>query len=206
MYQHRSYVLGLKNAPNVNGIYVDENDKGLSFRNYGDTLLLGGGGHRTGKNGGGWSELREFAAKNYENTREVCHFATQDCKTLDDIAYIGQYSKNTPWLYVATGFNKWGMTNSMVAAQILTDLITDKPNEFAKVFTPSRSILRPQLMINIGETAVNMLTPTAPRCSHLGCALKYNKQEHSWDCSCHGSRFASDGRVIDNPAKKDKSI
>ena len=206
MYQHRSYVLGLKNAPNVNGIYVDENDKGLSFRNYGDTLLLGGGGHRTGKNGGGWRELREFAAKNYENAKEVCHFATQDCKTLDDIAYIGQYSKNTPSLFVATGFNKWGMTNSMVAAEILADLITDKPNEFAKVFTPSRSILRPQLMINVGETAVNMLTPTAPRCSHLGCALKYNKQEHSWDCSCHGSRFASDGRVIDNPAKKDKSI
>lgn len=206
MYQHRSYVLGLQNAPNVNGIYVDENDKGLSFRNYGDTLLLGGGGHRTGKNGGGWRELREFAAKNYKNAREVCHFATQDCKTLDDIAYIGQYSKNTPWLYAATGFNKWGMTNSMVAAQILADLITDKPNEFAKVFSPSRSILRPQLMINVGETAVNMLTPTAPRCSHLGCALKYNKQEHSWDCSCHGSRFASDGRVIDNPAKRDKSI
>ena len=206
MYQHRSYVLGLQNAPNVNGIYVDENDKGLSLRNYGDILLLGGGGHRTGKKGGGWRELREFAAKNYENAKEVCHFATQDCKTLDDVAYIGQYSKNTPWLYVATGFNKWGMTNSMVAAEILADLITDKQNEFAKVFTPSRSILRPQLMINIGETAVNMLTPTAPRCSHLGCALKYNKQEHSWDCSCHGSRFASDGRVIDNPAKRDKSI
>ena len=55
----------------------------------------------------------------------------------------------------------------------------------------------------ITESAKNLLTPTAPRCSHLGCALKWNNTEHSWDCPCHGSRFTEDGRVIDNPAKKE---
>ena len=53
---------------------------------------------------------------------------------------------------------------------------------------------------------VNLLTPTAPRCPHMGCALKYNRQEHSWDCPCHGSRFAEDGRVLDGPANGDKKM
>ena len=47
LYQHRSYVIALENASDVNGMYVDENHKGMSFRNYGDLLFIGGGGHRT---------------------------------------------------------------------------------------------------------------------------------------------------------------
>ncbi len=203
MYQHRSYVLALENAQKVDGIYVDESDKGLSFRNYNGLLLLGGGGHRTGKKGGGWKELRDFAARCYPDAKEICSYATQDCKTLDDIAYIGHYSKNTPDLYVATGYNKWGMSTAMVAAGILCDLISGKENEYAEVFCPSRSFLRKQLFINAGDTVLGLITPTVPRCSHLGCALKYNKQEHSWDCPCHGSRYTADGRVINNPAMKD---
>ena len=67
----------------------------------------------------------------------------------------------------------------------------------------SRSILRPQLLANIGETTLNFLFPTTKRCPHLGCALKYNAQEHSWDCACHGSRFSETGKVLDNPANRD---
>ena len=126
--------------------------------------------------------------------------------TLDGIPYIGQYSKRTPDFYVATGFNKWGMTSSMVAAKLLTDMILGKKNDYVSVFSPSRSIIRPQLASNAGHAIINLLTPTAPRCPHVGCALKYNKQEHSWDCSCHGSRFDEDGKLLDNPATKDKKI
>lgn len=34
----------------------------------------------------------------------------------------------------------------------------------------------------------------------MGCALKWNAAEHSFDCPCHGSRFTKDGTVLDNPA------
>ncbi len=200
LYQHRSYVLALRGAPDVHGIYVDAAEQGMSFRNYDDLLLLGGGGHRTGKQGGGYAELERFAAHHYPSASEVCRFATQDCMSLDDIPYIGNYAKRTPSLYVATGYNKWGMTSSMVAAHLLTDLILGKPNEYAAVFSPARTILRPQLLVNTGESILGLLRPTAPRCSHLGCALHYNKQEHTWDCACHGSRFAESGEVLDNPA------
>ena len=206
MYQHRSYVLALENASQPNGIYVDEAEKGLSFRNHGNLLLLGGGSHRTGKKGGGWQELEAFARLNYPKSRVIYRFATQDCMTLDGIPYVGRYSPRTENLYVATGFNKWGMTSAMAAADILCGEIIGKKSQYAEVFSTSRSILRPQLSINAVETLTNLLTPTAPRCPHLGCALKYNKQEHSWDCPCHGSRFTENGKLIDNPATDDKKM
>lgn len=203
MYQHRSYVIALENAPDVNGMYVDEAEEGLSFRNYDNLLLIGGGDHRTGKKGGNWTELSEFAKKYYPDSTEKYRWATQDCMTLDTIPYIGQYSKHTPSLYVATGFNKWGMTSSMTAAMILHDMVLERENPYAPVFSPSRTILRPQLAINSFEAITNLLSLSTKRCPHMGCTLKWNPQERSWDCPCHGSRFTENGQLIDNPATGD---
>lgn len=200
LYQHRSYVLALENAPDVADMYVDEAKDGLSFRNWEGLLLLGGGGHRTGKQGGGWKELEAFARRRYPQAKIVGRWATQDCMSLDGMPYIGQYSKGTPDLFVATGFNKWGMTSSMVAAQMLSQMVQGKKSPWEELFSPSRTILRPQLAVNGMETAMNLLMPTAPRCPHMGCALKWNRQEHSWDCPCHGSRFSHEGELLDNPA------
>ena len=205
LYQHRSYVLALEGTAPLQGMYVDEDEKGLSFRGYQDLLLLGGGAHRTGKKGGNWHELEAFARERYPEARVVRRWATQDCMTLDDVPYIGQYAKATPNLYVATGFNKWGMTSAMISATVLCDLICEKANAYATVFSPSRSILRPQLAVNAFESVLGLITPTTPRCPHLGCALKYNAQEHSWDCPCHGSRFSKTGELINNPATDDKA-
>lgn len=203
MYQHRSYVIALENAEKVDGMYVDEAECGMSFRNYGKYLLIGGGDHRTGKSGGGWRELENFYKKRYTGAREAARWAAQDCMTLDGMPYIGRYSKHTDGIYVATGFNKWGMSLSMAAASLLTDLITGHDGKYTEVFSPSRSILHPKLLTNALETTKNLLTPTVPRCPHLGCALKYNKAEHSWDCPCHGSRFDEDGKLLDGPATAD---
>ncbi len=200
LYQHRSYVLALENAQDVDGMFVDESRTGLSFRNYGKYLLLGGGGHRTGKKGGNWTELRHFAEQYYPTAKEYCSWAAQDCMSLDDVPYIGHYSSRTSQLFTATGFNKWGMTGAMLSAMLLSDLAQGKKNEYADIFSPSRSILKPQLFINGLESIVNLLSFTGKRCPHLGCALHWNSAEHSWDCACHGSRFAEDGRVLDNPA------
>lgn len=206
LYQHRSYAIALKNAGDVGGMYVDEAEKGMSFRNYGDLLLLGGGGHRTGKKGGNWRELEAFAKHNYPSAETVCRWATQDCMTLDGVPYIGEYSKRTQKLYVATGYNKWGMTSAMVAAMLLTDMVQGNASPYATVFSPSRSILHPQLAANVAESVLGVITPTAPRCPHMGCALKYNSHEHTWDCPCHGSRFTEEGKLINNPATDDKKM
>lgn len=206
MYQHRSYVTALENAPFLDGMYVDEAQKGLSFRNYDKLLLIGGGDHKTGKQGGSWQELREFAKKYYPKATEKYHWATQDCMSLDGIPYIGQYSKQTPYYYVATGFNKWGMTSSMTAAMLLSDLILGNDNDWKEVYSPSRSMLKPQLLVNGCAAVGNLFTPTLKRCPHMGCALKWNKYEHTWDCPCHGSRFEEQGKLINNPAMKDADV
>ncbi len=203
LFQQRSYAVALDNAPPLEGMYLDAQENGLSFRSYEGRLILGGGGHRTGSRGGGWALLEAFAKAHYPESRITHRWATQDCMSLDGIPYIGQYSARTPGLYVATGFNKWGMTASMAAARVLTDLITGQSSPYAALFSPSRSILRPQLAVNGWKAAGNLLTPTPKRCPHMGCALKWNPQERSWDCPCHGSRFTEQGKLIDNPAAND---
>lgn len=200
LYQSRSYVLELENAQDVGGMYVDEDERGLSFRNAGGRLLLGGGGHRTGKRGRGWAELEAFAREHWPDARAAARWAAQDCMTLDGAPFVGRYSGGTSGLYVVTGFGKWGMTSAMAAASVLSDMVLGRENPYAPVFDPSRTTLRLQLAVNGWEAARNLLTFSTPRCPHMGCALKYNPQEHSWDCPCHGSRFAEDGRLLDNPA------
>ena len=206
LYQHRSYVSAFENADAICGMYVDEDLKGLSFRQYNGLLLLGGGSHRTGKDGGSWQELDRVAKRYYPDAKLKYQWSAQDCMSLDHIPYIGEYSKNTPDLLVATGFNKWGITSSMVSAKILTGMVLDKTPDYADIFSSCRSVLKPQLLVNGFESTVHLLKPTAPRCPHLGCALSWNKQEHSWDCPCHGSRFDENGKLIDNPATGDANI
>ena len=67
-------------------------------------------------------------------------------------------------------------------------------------------MMHPQLAINALEAVGNLLIPTTKRCPHMGCALKWNPEERSWDCSCHGSRFTEAGKLINNPACDDKEI
>ncbi len=206
MYQHRSYVTALENAPCVQGIYVDEAEDGMSFRNYKNLLFVGGGDHRTGKQGGAYGELSSFAKMYYPHAKEVCKWATQDCITLDGIPYIGKYSKSSKNIFVTTGFNKWGMTSAMAGAMILRDLVLENRNDYAKVFSPSRSLNIRKLISNGANAALSLITPTVPRCPHMGCALKYNKAERTWDCPCHGSRFDENGKNINEPAVIDIKI
>lgn len=203
MYQQRSYVIAYENAPDINGMYIDGSGNGLSFRNYKDLLLIGGGGHRTGMQGKNWCAAEDFARKHLPQASEKYRWSTQDCMTLDSMPYIGRYSALTPRLFVTAGYNKWGMTQAMASALLLTDLMLGKDNIYTAVFSPSRSILTKQTVINIFTAVRNTVSFSEKRCSHMGCVLKKNKAEHSWDCPCHGSRFTQDGKVLNNPAAKD---
>ncbi len=140
MHQERSYVLALENAAKVDGMYIGGEMGGYSFRNYGNLLLFGGEGHRTGENSGGgrYDALRKMAGVLFPAGREVACWSAQDCITPDSVPYIGPYAPGRPDWYVATGFQKWGMTSSMAAAMILRDAICGRENPWAEVFDPGR--------------------------------------------------------------------
>ncbi|NCB51866.1 MAG: FAD-dependent oxidoreductase [Clostridia bacterium] len=206
LYQMRSFVAALENGPDLAGTYETTAERGAYFRNYKNYLLVGGGDHRTGARDGGFSAVEEYVKSNFTGLEVKYAWATQDCMSLDGIPYIGKYSPSTPNIYVATGFNEWGMTSSMAAADILADMITGANNDYAPVFSPDRSIVRKQLFKNLGQTFADFILPLPKRCPHLGCALRWNPEERTWDCPCHGSRFDEHGGLIDNPAMRDASV
>ena len=140
MHQERSYVIALENAAPMDGMWIGAEQGAYSFRNYGPLLLLGGGGHRCGENsaGGRYDLLRQQAARWFPGSREVAHWSAQDCVTADSVPYIGPYAASRPNWFVATGFQKWGMTSSMVAAMLLRDRICGKENPWTEVFDPGR--------------------------------------------------------------------
>lgn len=203
MYQKRSFVVGLEGAPRLDHTAMDRAEDGMYFRTAGDLLLVGGGDRRTGSKGDGFETVRSFVRQHFPQARERCAWASQDCVTLDGIPYIGSYSPGLPGVYVATGFGLWGMSTSVVAAELLTDQILGRAGRWHAAFDPHRSILRPQLLSNLAAATLDFLTPTTKRCPHLGCALKWDRAEHCWDCPCHGSRFDETGKLLDGPATRD---
>ncbi len=211
MHQSRSYAVLLDNIdrnqlPKHMAMGTQSDD--LSFRTFTDDtshgrktkLILGGRGGKTGKSHGGFTQLASDAKKLYPGCTIEKLWATQDCMTLDQMPYVGNYSPSFPGIKVATGFNKWGMTSAMVAALILTNQM-DK--DLANIFYPHRPMTHPQVLINAATSAVNLLKPRGPRCSHLGCTLNWNKAEQSWDCPCHGSRYDKYGHILNEPAQKE---
>lgn len=214
MHQDRTYLLALGNAKHVEGMYLGDND-GRTFRDYAQYVLFGGESHRTGKRkeGGSYESLMQEAAKLFPESKIIAKWSAQDCMTLDDIPYIGKFSKETPDWYVATGFGKWGMTGSMVAAKLITDLVCGEVNPYESLYSPQRfhiSASMKNLVMDGTESVKRLLKEVLPvghkvtdaKCPHLGCALAYNPEEDSFDCPCHGSRFKTDGTLLNGPANQ----
>lgn len=206
LYQQRSFVIALENAPDLACTIEDVAENGIYLRNYNGLLLVGGGDHRTGKKGGSFEAVRAFARQNFPNAKERYAWSNQDCVSLDGVPYIGPYSASLPDVYTATGFNLWGMTTSMATAEILTDMVLGRKNEMASAFDTGRSMLTGQLFANMGTTLADFVIPTGKRCSHMGCALKWNSRERTWDCPCHGSRFNAQGELAVGPAMRDSHV
>lgn len=141
MYQERENVLVIK-APEAlpYGMYISADNTGLSFRKYKDYLILAGQNHRPGVDlkQNSIEELEEAAEHYYKRTQVCYRMANQDCMTLDKVPYIGNYTSKMEYVYIATGFNKWGMSHSMVAALILTEMICGGDRKKGSIYNPSR--------------------------------------------------------------------
>ena len=214
-HQERSYVLALSGCKEVDGMFYGIGEDDISFRQKGDILLFGGSGRRTGEHtcADSYQKLLNQAKACYPEAKVEDMWSAQDCMPHDGIPFIGRYSIFTPHLYVVTGFQKWGMSTSMVAARLLCDEICGRENEYKEVFSPQRICVRAGWNNFIKDVGVSvkglwngfwhgLVKKEIPCCSHLGCGLHFNPQEETWECPCHGSRFDEEGNLRDNPAGK----
>ena len=248
----KSYVIACKtNVKKFNGMYlsIDKNVRSIRFQKYNneDILIVGGCNHKVGATDDEekcYKELEDYLIKNFSKFEIISKWSTHDCITHDKLPYIGMIDKKHEDIYVATGYNKWGMTTSAVAASIISNSILNKSVSYNDIFSPLRHMsvnfnsakefgeLSGNTIIGLskrfliysrekldslkegnGTILNNNLTKLGvyldendtyhcikPICTHLGCEVKFNQAEKTWDCRCHGSRFDIYGNVIAGPA------
>ena len=140
MHQERAYVLIAESTKKLKNVYLDVDDKSYSFKSYDKYLLFGGENHRTGENkeGDKYKLLREKLRTFDKEYKEVGQYSTQDCISIDKVPYIGLFSDSLKDVYVLTGFNKWGMTSSMLGSNIVADMISNGLDNKNSIFSPSR--------------------------------------------------------------------
>lgn len=146
MYQEASYIIGIETKlPLFDGMYINTKSPISSFRTaiYNDKriVLIGGSEHKVGTPddlSNCYTNLENFAKSLYPDAKVLFRWETQDCISLDKIPYIGEFSNMMPNMYVATGFKKWGMTTSNVAANIIADKILGKKNKYEDIFLSTR--------------------------------------------------------------------
>ena len=146
MYQSSSYIIGIDTKKTLfNGMYISSSSPIYSFRtakyNGRNILLIGGSEHKTGtvvNYNETYGALEKYAKQLYPNCEILFRWDTRDCITLDKVPYIGPFSNAMENIYIGTGFKKWGMTTSNVAANIITDYILGNENKYAYLFDSTR--------------------------------------------------------------------
>jgi len=149
MYQEMSYAIGIETKHNLfQGMYISKEEPKISLRTAKDKdkeiVIIGGMGHRVGAKidlQNAYKNLEEIARELYGDAKVLYRWETQDCVTLDKIPYVGEYSGLMKNIYVATGYKKWGMTTSNIAANIIANKILEKNYEYENIFISTR--LRP---------------------------------------------------------------
>ena len=219
MYQSTSYAVLVDTNTDLNfdGYYINQETPTLSFRTIKsgnkNLLLAVGYDYKTGTEivGNPFEYLKARIQKMYPEAKVLKTWTSEDCISLDKIPYIGDFSDIMDNCYVATGFNKWGITSSNIAAKIIIDKILGNENEYADIFESSRLGIiknKDEVMNMLKEAGEGIIIerikgkPT-PTCTHLGCKLSWNPLEEIWECSCHGSKFSKRGFVIEGPAVND---
>jgi glycine/D-amino acid oxidase-like deaminating enzyme/Rieske Fe-S protein len=286
----RIYSFAMKlNTGFPDGIFISAEKDIYSFRSQpyqnGELIIAGGQEHVTGKVEETmlrFVKLFKYVSKYYDIDHVEFCWSSQDNNTFDNVPYIGRYLPDGKNIFVATGFNGWGMTHGTISAMIITDMILGVNNLWSGIYDPARFKLKSGDMSKPSATMdkkdnnsgiskkakensayrsggfKNPGTPTRmdgispydkikkllkdgaymkdiapgtgriieisgikvaiykhdsgdeyflnPVCPHMGCLLRFNDAEKSWDCPCHGSRFSFEGKVLNSPAFEDMEL
>lgn len=235
-------------------MYLSAGDPKRSLRHYhgedGVYLVVVGEGHETGHGDDltrHYTALIDFAQEHFPVRSVAYRWSAQDYRSADGVPYVGRL-RFTDRIQVATGFKKWGLSNGVAAAEIMSEAIAGRKHPWAALYDTNRHHGAGSAMKTVRDNAhvakrfvadrlslppasakaVEALAPgqgvvvrsgthpvavsrdaaggthaVSAVCTHLGCVVSWNDAETSWDCPCHGSRFAADGQVIAGPATSD---
>jgi glycine/D-amino acid oxidase-like deaminating enzyme len=226
----RSYAAAFRSPWVPDGMYLSADRETKSLRSLpvaggSELLLVGGNGHITGREASEEGRLEDLVAWTVKNFGgELTHtWSAQDFATVTGLPYVGPMLPGQAGTWVATGFDKWGLAAAPAAALLLTKSILaeggagERPpwHRAFSSWTPREAVGIPRAAVFNAGVGIEMTKDVVRRrwreaeqaepplrgiCTHLGGAVRWNDAEHSWDCPLHGSRFDTDGAVLEGPA------
>jgi glycine/D-amino acid oxidase-like deaminating enzyme/nitrite reductase/ring-hydroxylating ferredoxin subunit len=242
---YRTFAIGVRFTGSIPpALYWDTADPYHYVRLADDILIVGGEDHKTGQADDGderLARLESWTRERFPVGPAEFKWSGQVMEPVDGLAYIGRNPGDKGHVFVATGDSGHGMTHGTIAGMLITDLILGRPNEWERLYDPSRKSLKATAEyarenLNVARQYADFVTPgelgseaeiqpdqgaivrhglkklaiyrdergafhrASAVCPHLGCIVHWDSLEGSWDCPCHGSRFGTDGSVLNGPA------
>jgi glycine/D-amino acid oxidase-like deaminating enzyme len=216
----RSYVVAAPHAAPPPGTYISLDDQSRSIRpaTVGGQpgIVVAGEGHPVGEPGDTtpdqrWQRLEQHCTEALGGEPATHRWHAHDLVPSDGVPFIGPVSQRAHRRWVATGFQKWGISTAYVAADLIAAQIGGASKDWEELFDPRRvaSSLTTEMATTaarsvrhlVGDRLRDLVNHDGhPKCTHLGCVLAFNPTDRTWDCPCHGSRYEEDGQVICGPA------
>lgn len=213
-----------------------------------ELLLVGGNGHIVGRNADtkkNVDDLEAWTEEHFPGAERTHSWSAQDYKSANMVPFVGWLPRGRGKIFLATGYNKWGMTNSVAAALTLSADILGGHLPWSqtlhhRITGPADVATAATINANVGiqltkgwlgaersslpaavpaegagvvgseqrrpvaiSTVDGVTCALSAVCTHLGGIVTWNTAERSWDCPLHGSRFASDGTLLEGPAVRD---
>lgn len=211
----RSYLMATQTSELLKGQYLSTDNTSRTIRtaliNNVPYFIFGGSSHIAGvvQNTQTYYEtLEKELISDFHLSKPEYFWSAQDPNTADYIPYVGRISESEPRVFIATGYRKWGLSNSLVAGEIISTEITSGKHVAQHLYSPSRNLFGKtfmRMLKAIGFTVSSLaegylMRIEAPKCTHLGCKTQWNEGDETWDCPCHGSRYDKFGNVIEGPA------
>jgi glycine/D-amino acid oxidase-like deaminating enzyme/nitrite reductase/ring-hydroxylating ferredoxin subunit len=144
----RSYCVAVAlndSSKNIQDTYISvDKEHTISFRpaDDGKVLIVSGAGHPVGEysddKAWGYDPLIQWAKRHFDVKSVLSTWSAMDYYPADEIPYMGLAMHGMKSIYTATGFAKWGFSNGLAAANIVTDLMMDKENQYSKIFDARR--------------------------------------------------------------------
>lgn len=231
----------VESFPECHFISAEEPTRSLRYVHEAGSLLIVGESHKVGhQNKDCYLELKKFGNEVFGIEDYQYQWSAQDYEPPRKIPYVGYLTKDTPNIYVATGFNKWGISGGTAAGMVISNMILNGSSPYEKLYSHSalKDIASSTFVTENADVAAQLVSgklksgdtelPESAgigrvvnlggkrcgyykdeegnehildiKCTHMGCELKWNELEASWDCPCHGSRFDYKGNVLEGPA------